>query len=83
MSFVPGICQGRFPPSGGAKESLLIVSESGRQTPILLLLLRLATEVGQNCIPQVEGGLLFVAICSTLLSGPPVFLRSWVSSVTS
>lgn len=61
---------GCFPPSGGAKESLLIVSESSRQTPILLPL-RLAAEVGQNYIPQVEGGLVFVAICSTLSSGPP------------
>lgn len=76
ISIVAGICQGPLPPptptpAAGAKESLLIVSESSRQTPILLLLLRLATEVGQNCIPQVEGGLGFVAICSTLLSGRP------------
>lgn len=43
----------------------------------ILPLLRLAAEVGQNNIPQVEGGPVFVAICSTLLSGP-CFPPLWV-----
>lgn len=43
----------------------------------ILPLLRLAAEVGQNNIPQVEGGPVFAAICSTLLSGP-CFPPLWV-----